>query len=190
MQKFTILKYPHPFLKKVAKKVRKHDINNNHTALNNMINIMSRIMYQANGGGLAATQVGIDMSLFIMDNIEKRDHHQSIITAINPEILEKKGQIIEEEGCLSFPGVSAKVKRAKWIKMKALNILGKCYELEADGYLGRCIQHEIDHLNGITYFDHLSPLKRTMIEKKYKKLLLKNSNYEDIIPPPKHTSLS
>lgn len=171
MTKLTILKYPHPFLKKVAKPVAENAIDDN---LRDTINAMFSAMYEAHGGGLAATQVGLDMRVFIMDGSENKD--QSIV-AINPKILEKKGEIYEEEGCLSFPGVSATVKRAEWVKMTALNISGERYELETDGYLGRCIQHELDHLNGITYFDHLSALKRSIIEKKYKKLLRENANH-------------
>ncbi len=168
MAKLEILKYPHPFLKKVADPVAKEKIDD---ALRQTIEDMFETMYDDHGGGLAATQVGLNMRLFIMDGSEEKDQR---IIAINPEIIEKKGEIIEEEGCLSFPGVSAKVKRAKWVKMRALDEFGNEYELESDGYLGRCIQHELDHLNGITYFDHLSPLKRGMIEKKYKKLMKEN----------------
>lgn len=168
MEKLEILQYPHPFLKKMAKPIAETAINDK---LRDTIEAMFTAMYEAQGGGLAATQVGLDMRIFIMDGSEKKDNP---IVAINPEILEQKGEIYEEEGCLSFPGVSAKVNRAEWIKMTALNISGERYELETDGYLGRCIQHELDHLNGITYFDHLSPLKRAIIEKKYRKLLREN----------------
>ena len=164
---FTILKHPNPFLKKVTQAVAENKIND---ILCHTINIMFNTMYESHGGGLAANQVGLDMRIFIMDNSKEKNQP---IVALNPEILEKSGCVHEEEACLSFPGVFAKVKRAEWVKMSALNILGKRYELESDGYLSRCIQHEIDHLNGVTYFDHLSSLKRNMIEKKYKKLWLK-----------------
>ena len=170
MKKLKILKYPNSFLKKVGKPVPDNAINN---ALHDIINEMFSIMYELNGGGLAATQVGLDMRIFIMDNSKNKDQP---IVAINPKIIEKEGEIYEEEGCLSFPGVIAKVKRSKWVKMNALNIFGKQYELKTNGYLSRCIQHELDHLNGITYFDHLSTLKRSIIEKKYKKLLKSNTN--------------
>ncbi|WP_119344785.1 peptide deformylase [Facilibium subflavum] len=165
MAKLEVLKYPHPFLKKKADPIVPSAIDD---ALRQTIQDMFETMYAEKGGGLAATQVGLNMRLFIMDASENKDQK---IVAINPEILECKGEIDDEEGCLSFPGVSAKVKRAQWVKMRALNEFGEEYELETDGYLGRCIQHELDHLNGITYFDHLSPLKRKMIEKKYNKLM-------------------
>lgn len=165
MALLTILKYPDPFLTKVADPVQLSDINDQ---LRSFINDMFETMYDGRGGGLAATQVGVKKRIFIMDGSEKKDQR---VVAINPEIIETKGELLDEEGCLSFPGVFAKVKRAEWVRMKALDERGEIFEIESDGYLGRCIQHELDHLNGITYFDHLSPLKRRMIEKKYKKLL-------------------
>lgn len=171
MAKLTVLTYPHPFLKQKADPVAIGAINDE---LRQTIADMFETMYAEHGGGLAATQVGLNMRLFIMDGSENKDQ---TIVAINPEIIERKGEIDDEEGCLSFPGVSAKVKRAEWIKMRALNEFGKEYEMECDGYHGRCIQHEIDHLDGITYFDHLSVLKRKMIEKKYKKLMQENANH-------------
>ncbi|APC97907.1 peptide deformylase [Francisella frigiditurris] len=167
-----ILEYPHPFLKEVAEPVSKEEIND---SLREIFNEMAGLMDDARGVGLAAIQVGIKKRFFIMlDNIETDS--PNIVVAINPEIIEKEGTIIDEEGCLSFPGVSAKVKRATKVKMKALNEFGEEYIMEQEGYLARCIQHEIDHLNGITYFDHLGPLKRQMIEKKYKKLMVTNSS--------------
>ncbi|WP_440616116.1 peptide deformylase [Cysteiniphilum sp. 6C5] len=169
MARLTVLKYPHPFLKQKADPVAIDAINDD---LRQTIADMFETMYVEHGGGLAATQVGLNMRLFIMDGSENKDQK---IVAINPEIIERKGEIDDEEGCLSFPGVSAKVKRAEWVKMRALNEFGEAYEMECDGYHGRCIQHEIDHLDGITYFDHLSALKRKMIEKKYKKLMQENA---------------
>ncbi|GAB4221862.1 MAG: peptide deformylase [Francisella sp.] len=166
-----ILKYPHPVLKEVAQEVAKDEINDN---LRETIAKMRELMQEANGVGLAAVQVGIKKRFFIMyDNLE--DENSEIIAVINPEIISKSGEVIDEEGCLSFPGVTAKVKRATTVKIKALNEYGEEIEIEKEGWLARCIQHEIDHLNGITFFDHLSSLKRQMIEKKYKKLMKENS---------------
>ncbi|WP_100550524.1 peptide deformylase [Caedibacter taeniospiralis] len=168
MAKLTVLKYPHPFLKQKANPVATEAINDD---LRQLIADMFETMYAEHGGGLAATQVGLNMRLFIMDGSENKDQK---FVAINPKIIERKGEVDDEEGCLSFPGVSAKVKRSEWVKMSAVNEFGEAYEMECDGYHGRCIQHEIDHLDGVTYFDHLSPLKRKMIEKKYKKLMQEN----------------
>ena len=166
-----ILKYPHPVLKKVAKEVTKDEINDD---LRTTIAEMRELMLEANGVGLAAIQVGIKKRFFIMyDNLEEQN--PEIITIINPEIIEQSGKIIDEEGCLSFPGVSAKVNRATTVKIKALNEFGNEIKIVKDGFLARCIQHEIDHLNGITFFDHLGSLKRKMIEKKYKKLMQENA---------------
>jgi len=166
-----ILKYPHPILKEVAKEVQKEEINDE---FRTTIAEMKEMMIEANGVGLAAIQVGIKKRFFIMyDNLD--DASPEIITIINPEIISEDGQIIDEEGCLSFPGVSAKVNRATTVKIKALNEFGKEVEIQKEDFLARCIQHEIDHLNGITFFDHLGSLKRKMIEKKYKKLMKENS---------------
>lgn len=162
-----ILKYPHPVLKEVAKEVTKDEINNDLCAT---IVKMRELMFEAGGVGLAAIQVGIKKRFFIMyDNLEEQN--PKIITIINPQIIEQSGKIIDEEGCLSFPGVSAKVNRATIVKIKALNEFGDEIEIKKDGFLARCIQHEIDHLNGITFFNHLGSLERKMIEKKYKKLM-------------------
>ncbi|MFV9925091.1 MAG: peptide deformylase [Francisella endosymbiont of Hyalomma scupense] len=162
-----ILKYPHPVLKEVAKEVTKDEINDD---LRATIVEMRELMFEAGGVGLAAIQVGIKKRFFIMyDNLEEQN--PEIITIVNPQIIEQSGKIIDEEGCLSFPGVSAKVNRATIVKIKALNEFGDEIEIEKDGFLARCIQHEIDHLNGITFFNHLGSLKRKMIEKKYKKLM-------------------
>ena len=160
-----ILKYPHPVFKEVAKEVTKDEINDD---LRATIAEMRELMFKACGVGLAAIQVGIKKRFFIMyNNLEEQN--PEIITIVNPQIIEQSGKIIDEEGCLSFPGVSAKVNRATTVKIKALNEFGDEIEIDKDGFLARCIQHEIDHLNGITFFDHLGSLKRKMIEKKYKK---------------------
>ncbi|MFV9984744.1 MAG: peptide deformylase [Francisella endosymbiont of Hyalomma asiaticum] len=166
-----ILKYPHPVLKEIAKEVTKDEINDDLYAT---IVKMRELMFEAGGVGLAAIQVGIKKRFFIMyDNLEEQN--PKIITIINPQIIEQSGKIIDEEGCLSFPGVSAKVNRATIVKIKALNEFGDEIEIEKDGFLARCIQHEIDHLNGITFLNHLGSLERKMIEKKYKKTNARNA---------------
>ena len=158
-----VLTYPDPFLKKKVDPIELEKINDFKETVDNMI----ETMYQSNGIGLVATQVGINARIFVMDLSEKHTEAQAFI---NPEIIEKKGETTFEEGCLSFPGVYAKVKRANKVKVKAYDKDAKAFELEAEGLQAVCIQHELDHLNGITFFDHLSPLKRQMVEKKYKKL--------------------
>ncbi|MED7819533.1 MULTISPECIES: peptide deformylase [unclassified Francisella] len=166
-----ILKYPHPVLKEVAEEVKKEEINDQ---LRETLDEMRDMMLEASGVGLAAIQVGIKKRFFIMfENLE--DKSPEIIAVINPKIIEQDGEVIDEEGCLSFPGVSAKVKRATSIKIAALDEYGEEIIIQKEGFIARCIQHEIDHLNGITFFDHLGSLKRKMIEKKYIKLMKENS---------------
>ena len=161
---YEILKYPDPRLNEVADILQTDEINDE---FREMINELFELMYENRGGGLAAIQVGIKKRFFLMDGSENKNQKMVVI---NPEIVEKKGEVLDEEGCLSFPGVYVKVKRAEWVKIKALNEHGEAFEFASDGYLGRCIQHEIDHLDGITFFDRLSKLKRQMAEKKYKKI--------------------
>jgi peptide deformylase len=129
---------------------------------------MYKLMQNAHGIGLAATQVGLNMRLFIMAIANKRK-----IVAINPQIIKKYGETYQEEGCLSFPGISANIKRAAYIEIVALNEFGKSYRLKAEGNESKCIQHEIDHLNGISFVDHLSRLKKKIISKKYQHYLEK-----------------
>lgn len=142
-----ILKYPHPILKEIAQDVLLEEINDDFRAT---IAEMTELMIEANGVGLAAIQVGIKKRFFIMHN-NLESETPEIITIINPKIIDQGGKIVDEEGCLSFPGVSAKVNRATKVKIKALNEFGEEIEIEKDGFLARCIQHEIDHLNGVTF---------------------------------------
>ncbi|MCF6775886.1 peptide deformylase [Thiotrichales bacterium 19X7-9] len=162
MALLEVLKYPNPFLKKKVDNVNIEQIE----SLSETIKNMFETMYHTRGIGLAATQVGINARIFVMDLSEDRSKGMCFI---NPEIIESHGSTLFEEGCLSFPGVFVKVNRAEKIKVKAYDETGKSFELEADGLKGICIQHETDHLNGITFFDHLSPLKRKMAEKKFSK---------------------
>ena len=127
---------------------------------------MFETMYDAPGIGLAATQVDHHQRIIVMDLSEEKDQSMCFI---NPEIIEKDGEIDWEEGCLSVPDYYQCVKRANHIKVRALNERGETFELEADGLLGVCIQHEIDHLNGILFIDHLSKLKQKRLLEKNKK---------------------
>ena len=162
MAVLTVLEFPDPRLKLTAKPVLAVD-----AETQQQLTDMLETMYQDHGGGLAATQVAINKRMFVMD--DSADHSHPLYF-INPEILEKEGELFEEEGCLSFPGVSAKVQRYRRVRVKALDFHGAPLDIVYDGdYCSRCVQHEIDHLNGVVYFDHLSPLKRQMLEKKLKK---------------------
>jgi len=128
---------------------------------------MLETMYDAPGIGLAATQVDIHQRIIVIDISEDKNN---LLVLINPLILELKGEKINREGCLSVPEVFEKVKRADWIKIAALDENGKKFELEAEGFLAVCIQHEIDHLEGKVFVDYLSNLKKNRIKKKLIKM--------------------
>jgi peptide deformylase len=123
-------------------------------------------MYQAPGIGLAATQVNVHKRILIIDISKNRDQP---MVFINPEIVEKHGVEETDEGCLSVPGIYERVQRAERIRVRALDRQGKSFELEADGLLAVCIQHEMDHLDGKLFVDYLSQLKRQRIRKKLEK---------------------
>jgi peptide deformylase len=127
---------------------------------------MFETMYEAKGIGLAATQVDFHRRLVVMDISEERNERRVFI---NPEILQKDGETVYEEGCLSVPGIYDKVTRAERVKVRALDRNGKPFELEADGLLAICIQHEIDHLDGKVFVEYLSQMKQTRIKTKLKK---------------------
>jgi peptide deformylase len=158
----NILKYPDPRLYKVASEVK--DINGE---IKSFIGSMAETMYDAPGIGLAATQVDFHQRIIVIDISEDKNE---LLVLINPILLEFKGEEINEEGCLSVPEVFEKVKRAEWIKIQALDINGKKFELEAEGLLAVCIQHEMDHLEGKVFVDYLSNLKKSRIKKKLIKM--------------------
>ncbi|MDN7125404.1 peptide deformylase [Pseudidiomarina sp. 1APP75-32.1] len=161
MTNLTILKYPDERLRTVAEPIISVD-----DSLRETIDAMFETMYDSNGVGLAATQVNVHKRLFISDCSE--DQNEPLVF-INPEITEKDGLFANEEGCLSFPGVYAKVERAEKITVTALDRNGETFTMNAEGLLAICIQHEIDHLNGKLFVDYLSPLKRDRIRKKLEK---------------------
>jgi peptide deformylase len=127
---------------------------------------MFETMYQAPGIGLAAIQVDIPFRIIVIDISEK---HDSPLCLINPQILEREGTVETEEGCLSVPGFCERVTRAEKVRTRALKRDGEYFEIEADGLLAVCIQHEIDHLDGKLFVDYLSSLKRQRIRKKLEK---------------------
>lgn len=127
---------------------------------------MAETMYEAPGIGLAATQVNVHERVVVIDVSEDQSSLQAFI---NPEILERSGEQVGEEGCLSVPGVYDKVVRAERVKVRALNEKGESFELEADGLLAVCIQHELDHLDGKVFVEYLSLLKQGRIKNKLAK---------------------
>ena len=156
-----ILKYPDKRLRTVAKPVE-----NVNSEIKKQVKDMFETMYDAPGIGLAATQVNFHQRLIVVDVSEECNEP---ICLINPEIIEKNGEIEWEEGCLSVPNYYESVKRANEIKVSALNELGQSFEIEASEMLAVCIQHEMDHLNGILFVDHLSKLKQKGLKKKAEK---------------------
>ncbi|MGB2426772.1 MAG: peptide deformylase [Alteromonas sp.] len=156
-----VLSFPDERLRTVAKPVSEVD-----QKVKQLVNDMFDTMRDEKGIGLAATQVNVHRQVVVMDVSEEQDEPRVFI---NPEIIEKRGSKINEEGCLSVPGNYAKVDRAEWVKVKALDADGTPFELEAEGLLAICIQHELDHLKGVLFVDYLSPLKRQRIRKKLEK---------------------
>lgn len=161
MALLKILHYPDKRLHTVAKPVELVD-----DAIRQLAADMAETMYAAPGIGLAATQVDRHVQLIVVDVSEKRD---DLKVFINPEIIEAEGEAMGEEGCLSVPGIYDKVKRAQRIRVRALNLEGEPFELTAEGLLGVCIQHEIDHLKGKVFVEYLSRLKQDRIKHKLKK---------------------
>lgn len=135
-----------------------------------LVDDMVETMYDAPGVGLAAPQVGADVRITVIDCSEPESDPE-LRVFINPEITHKEGSLIWEEGCLSIPGVFSNVKRARRVKVKALDRDGEPFELEAEELLAVCLQHEIDHLDGVLFLDHLSRLKARMAHKAYKRTL-------------------
>ena len=148
----TILLYPDPRLHKVAAPVARVD-----DTVRTLIRDMAQTMYAAPGVGLAATQVDVHKRVLVIDISPT---HDQLKVFINPEIVESRGIADAEEGCLSVPGVFDRVERAQWIRVRALDAEGEPFELEAEGLLAVCIQHEMDHLEGKVFVEYLSPLKR------------------------------
>ncbi|MES9871027.1 MAG: peptide deformylase [Sedimenticola sp.] len=156
-----ILHFPDPRLRTKAKPVNTVD-----DAVRKLVDDMFETMYKAPGIGLAATQVDVHKRIVVIDLSEERDQP---LCLINPEIIAKEGVEEMEEGCLSVPDISEKVSRADRVKVSALDRDGNPFELEADGLLAVCIQHELDHLDGKLFIDYLSGLKRQRIRKKLEK---------------------
>jgi peptide deformylase len=158
MAKLQILHYPDSRLRTRAEPVEVVD-----DEVRRLVDDMFETMYDAPGIGLAATQVDVHRQVIVIDVSEERDQP---VCLINPMILRAEGEEETEEGCLSVPGVYDRVQRAERIDVRALGRDGKPFEMQAEGLLAVCIQHEIDHLNGKLFVDYLSQLKKQRIRKK------------------------
>ncbi|UYM15254.1 peptide deformylase [Endozoicomonas euniceicola] len=155
----------HPHLRQPTKPVS--DFGDN---LQTIVDDMLETMYEVNGAGLAATQVGLDIRVAVID--VSSDRSQPLVL-VNPEIIDSASEQNMEMGCLSLPGCWAAVKRAGWVKVRAQDRYGEFYEMEGEGILAEAFQHEIDHLDGILFIDKLSPLKQKMVRQRAKKALKK-----------------
>ena len=158
MSLLTILEFPDPRLRTRAQPVTTFD-----SALKKLAEDMLETMYDAPGIGLAATQVDRHVQLLVLDVSEEKNAPMIIV---NPRILEKEGTETCQEGCLSVPGIFADVERAERIRLAAQDVQGNAFEMEAEGLLAVCIQHEMDHLMGKVFVEYLSPLKRNRIKNK------------------------
>jgi peptide deformylase len=162
---FKIVKYGDPVLERPCAPVTEF----NTRELQELVEGMFETMYAAKGVGLAAPQVGVSQQLTVIDVSAGEDPAQKLVL-INPKIVAKEGSQTGEEGCLSIPGFREDVTRAMKATVRAKNLLGEDVEVTGEQLLARALQHEIDHLNGILFLQHLSPLKRDLIKRKIRKL--------------------
>ena len=166
MALLPILEYPHPRLRTVARPLEAEQLHD--AAFQRLLDDMFETMYEAPGIGLAASQIDTHQRFMVIDVTEGREQP---LVFINPVIRERSTELrVHQEGCLSIPGIFADVTRADGIVVDALDRHGKPFELRIDGLLATCVQHEVDHLDGKLFIDHLSALKRDRAIKKYDKL--------------------
>jgi len=156
----TILHYPDPRLREKGRHIDAVT-----DEVKKLVDDMAETMYAAPGVGLAATQIGEAVQIFVVDTAEE-GAPSDFRVFINPEILEREGDITWNEGCLSFPGVNEEIERAAKVRVRAQGRDGKTFELEAEGLLAVAIQHEYDHLQGVLMIDHMGPLKKRMTHRK------------------------
>jgi peptide deformylase len=164
MALLPILEFPDPRLRTKAVPVDADDVTT--PAFQRLLDDMFETMYDAPGIGLAASQVDVHQRFMVIDISEEKNQPQVFI---NPELSDKVGEQVYQEGCLSVPGIFADVTRADVVTVRFLDRQGQPQELRADGLLAVCIQHEMDHLDGKLFVDYLSPLKREMVRKKLAK---------------------
>ena len=161
MALLPILRYPDPRLHTRAAPVLKVD-----DSIRKLVADMAETMYEAPGIGLAATQVNVHQRVVVIDVSED---NSALLALVTPEISSRSGEQVCEEGCLSVPGIYDKVTRAEQVRVRALNQKGETFELDAEGLLAVCIQHELDHLDGKVFVEYLSKLKQTRIKDKLAK---------------------
>lgn len=160
-----IITYPDAVLRKKVEPVTSFD-----ESLKELARDLAETMYAAPGAGLAANQIGVSLSVVVID-ASRKDEEKKPLILVNPEIVEKEGCQIDEEGCLSVIDLTAKVERFRKLMVRAQDLQGKTWEFTAEDFFARVIQHELDHLNGVLFIDRLSPLKRALYKKRLKKVL-------------------
>jgi peptide deformylase len=158
-----IVKYGDPVLQTEG-----DEVNNIDGQLAEFVGNMFETMYEAKGVGLAGPQVALSKKLFVMDVSAGKEAKDRVV-CINPQIVETKGKVLNEEGCLSFPGVYFEVERPEVVTVSAIDIDGKEFTFEVNGLAARCVLHETDHINGKLFIEFLSPLKRDLLKRKIKK---------------------
>ena len=163
MAVLPILEYPDKRLREKANPVQSVT-----PEIQKLVDDMAETMYAAPGVGLAANQVGVLLRVFVIDTAGD-DDPSDLRVFINPEILSLDGEVVWQEGCLSFPGINESVERAEKVRVRALDRSGQPFELEADGLLGVAIQHENDHLDGKLMIDKLGPIKKRLVQRKMQK---------------------
>jgi peptide deformylase len=161
---YPIVKYGDPILEKSTPALGKFD-----ASIEELAEDMFASMYAAQGVGLAAPQIGLSLRLAVVDVTTGKNPEAKIVLA-NPEIIHAEGEVREEEGCLSIPGFRGYVMRPQFVTIRAQNAKGETFEIRGENLLARAFCHEIDHLNGILFLQHLSMLKRDLIRRKIKKL--------------------
>jgi peptide deformylase len=161
---YEVVKYPDPILAKKGELVTEFT-----PELAQLVEEMFDSMYAAQGIGLAAPQIGISKQITVID-ISFKERPEDKLVLINPEVVDRKGKQIGEEGCLSLPEIHEKVQRDAWVKVRAQNVKGEFFEVEGEELLARALLHEIDHLHGILFIDRLSRLKRDLVLRRIKKL--------------------
>lgn len=174
MALLKILHYPEPLLKQKSATVTEFN-----DELRQLAEDMAETMYEAPGVGLAAPQVGELKRLVVID-CSPSEEPADLLVAVNPEIIATEGDSVEEEGCLSVPGFWANVRRAETATLRYQDVEGNFHERTSDGLLGICMQHELDHLEGILFVDRLSPLKRSLFRKKYLKMLKEREQENEV----------
>ena len=159
----TILHYPDPRLREKARPVAEVT-----TEIRQLIEDMAETMYAAPGVGLAATQIGEAHRIFVID-IASDDEPSQLRVFINPEIIARDGDLVWEEGCLSFPGVTEDIDRAAKVRVRAIGVDGKPFELDAEELLAVAVQHELDHLDGVLMIDRMGALKKRIVDRKMRR---------------------